>query len=303
MNGKTNGTLLLGLIVFAIVVLYITGRYYLRREGFDDSAEDAKARRMATLSAPSVYDTNSVRTDFLPQPAYATNEEPILKLDDYEYSMIFQNEGSREVGKREISDAMSRYPLDWSNKPPSDQEFQVAQTAFTEAVSKETPANTSRFDDISGKQMQPPNLSAADQAEREIVQMYKPEDTKDLIHYSLKDAKRLVERLYERRGKKATIEPSQQGNNVFEIVEVDDIHPKIVWEDEVERDAPSDKMRDSLRGEQTIVVPTVVNDLAAGLDPWYEPRQSARMGRHDYTKWTPGLERQFAPTYEHRSWF
>lgn len=296
---KQNVPFLVGLMAVAVVVLYVGGRYYLRREGFEADAEDAKGQRMATEHAPSVYDTNSVRTDFLPQPPYVTNEEPILKLDDYEYSMIFQNEGSREVGKREISDAMSRYPLDWSNKPPSDQEFQVAQTVFKDKVSVEAPADTSKFDDISGKKMQPPNLSAADTAEREIVQMYKPEETKDLIHYSLKDAKRLVERLYERRGKKAVVEPSLQGNNVFEIVEVDDIHPKIVWEDEVYRDVP----REKLRGEQTIVVPTVVNDLAAGLDPWYEPRQSARMGRHDYTKWTPGLERQFAPTYEHRSWF
>lgn len=297
---KQNVPFLVGLMAVAVVILYVGGRYYLRREGFEaDSEEAAKGQRMATQHAPSVYDTNSVRTDFLPQPPYVTNEEPILKLDDYEYSMIFQNEGSREVGKREISDAMSRYPLDWSNKPPSDQEFQVAQTVFKDKVSVEAPADTSKFNDISGKNMQPPNLSAEDMAEREIVQMYKPEETKDLIHYSLKDAKRLVERLYERRGKKAIVEPSQQGNNVFEIVEVDDIHPKIVWEDEVYRDVP----REKLRGEQTIVVPTVVNDLAAGLDPWYEPRQSTRMGRHDYTKWTPGLERQFAPTYEHRSWF
>lgn len=294
-----NVGFLVGLMTIAVVVLYVTGRYYLRREGFEQSAEDTKGQAMATQHAPSVYDTTSVRTDFLPQPPYVTNEEPILKLDDYEYSMIFQNEGSREAGKREISDAMSRYPLDWSNKPPSDQEFQVAQTVFKDKVSVEAPADTSQFNDISGKNMQPPNLSAADAAEREIVQMYKPEETKDLIHYSLKDAKRLVERLYERRGKKAIIEPSLQGNNVFEIVEVDDIHPKIVWEDEVQRDVP----REKLRGEQTIVVPTVVNDLAAGLDPWYEPRQSTRMGRSDYTKWTPGLERQFAPTYEHRSWF
>jgi hypothetical protein len=270
------------------------------QESFE--SQDAKDARIAQEHAPSVYDTTAVRTDFLPEPPYVSNEQPILKLDDYEYSMVFQNEGSREAGKRAISDAMSRYPLDWTKKPPSDQEFQVSQTVFTDTTNAAaaTPAPTSKaFNSISGKAMQPLTLTEEDLKEKEIVQMYKPENTKDLIYYSLDDAKRLVERLYERRGKKAIIEPSKQGTNVFEIVEVDDIHPKIVWEDEVER-VP----RDELLGDQTIVVPPTVNDLAAGLDPWYEPRTTTRMGRNDYyNKWSPGLERQFAPTYEHRSWY
>jgi hypothetical protein len=298
---RDNAMFIIAIFAFVIMVLYITGRYYLihpNQESFQ--SQDAKDARIAQEHAPSVYDTTAVRTDFLPEPPYVSNEKPILKLDDYEYSMIFQNEGSRESGKRAISDAMSRYPLDWTKKPPSDQEFQVSQTVFTDTTNAAAamPASTSRaFDSISGKAMQ--SFTEEDLKEKEIVQMYKPEDTKDLIHYSLDDAKRLVERLYERRGKKAVIEPSKQGTNVFEIVEVDDIHPKIVWEDEVER-AP----RDDLLGDQAIVVPPVVNDLSAGLDPWYEPRTTTRMGRSDhYNKWSPGLERQFAPTYEHRSWY
>jgi hypothetical protein len=288
----------------------VTGRYYLIRpnqESFADaaSAQDAKDAQIAQEHAPSVYDTTAVRTDFLPEPPYVSNEQPILKLDDYEYSMVFQNEGTREASKRAISDAMSRYPHDWSTKPPSDQEFQVSQTVFTDttnaAAAASAPASTTTaFNSISGKSMQPLTLTEEDLKEKEMVQMYKPENTKDLIHYSLDDAKRLVERLYERRGKKAVIEPSTQGTNVFEIVEVDDIHPKIVWEDEVEQGG----QRDDLLGDQTIVVPPTVNDLAAGLDPWYEPRSTVRMGRSDYyNKWSPGLERQFAPTYEHRSWY
>lgn len=293
----------LALLGVAFVVLYVTGRYYLIRPNQESfQSQDAKDARIAQEHAPSVYDTTAVRTDFLPEPPYVSNEQPILKMDDYEYSMVFQNEGTREASKRAISDAMSRYPLDWSKRPPSDQEFQVKQTVFTDttnAAATAAPAPTSKaFDSISGSSMQP--LTEEDLKEKEIVQMYKPEHTKDLIYYSLDDAKKLVERLYERRGKKAVIEPSKQGTNVFEIVEVDDIHPKIVWEDEVDRGVK----RDDLLGDQTIVVPPVVNDLAAGLDPWFEPRQTARMGRSDYyNKWSPGLERQFAPTYEHRSWY
>jgi hypothetical protein len=299
---RENIVFLVALVGFAFAVLYITGRYYLIRPNQESfQAQNAKDARIAQEHAPSIYDTTAVRTDFLPEPPYVSNEQPILKLDDYEYSMIFQNEGTREAGKRAISDAMSGYPLDWTKKPPSDQEFQVSQTVFTDTANAAaaTPPNTTVFDSISGKAMVPPPLGQEDMAERAIVQMYKPEETKDLIHYSLNDAKRLVERLYERRGKRAIIEPSKQGTNVFEIVEVDDIHPKIVWEDDIP--APE---RQSLRAEEQIVVPPVVNDLAAGLDPWFEPRTSTRMGRHEYyNRWSQGLERQFAPTYEHRSWY
>jgi hypothetical protein len=298
-GARDIGMTFMALLGIAMIILYVTGRYYLIRPNQESFADQAsKDARIAQEHAPSVYDTTAVRTDFLPEPPYVSNEKPILKLDDYEYSMVFQNEGSREAGKRAISDAMSRYPLDWSTKPPSDQEFQVSQTVFTDTTNASAPAPAPKaFNSISGASMQP--LTEEDLKEKEIVQMYKPEDTKDLIHYSLDDAKRLVERLYERRGKKATIEPSAQGTNVFEIVEVDDIHPKIVWEDDI----PAAE-RQSLRAEETIIVPPVVNDLAAGLDPWFEPRTSTRMGRHEYyNKWSPGLERQFAPTYEHRSWY
>jgi hypothetical protein len=56
------------------------------------------------------------------------------------------------------------------------------------------------------------------------------------------------------------------------------------------------------RGEETIDVPYTVSDLAAGLDPFFEKGQSVRDGRFDYTQWTPGLERMFAPTHPIKEW-
>ena len=238
-------------------------------------------------------------------PEAPFTEAPILKLDDYEYSMIFQNEGTREAGKREISDAMSRYPLDWSVQPPSSQYFQTKREGFvTQTIAADAeqqmgaaPLNTEEFNSISGTKEQPQDKQALEEEERKILQMYKPEDTKDLIHYSLKDAKRLVKRMYAKKGLIADVEPSKQGNNVFEIVEVREKDPVIIWEEEI-----TQPERDNMRGEEVIEVPQTVNDLAAGLDPFFEPRTRVRMDRHDYSKWTPGLERSFAPTYTATEW-
>ena len=294
-------TTILGLCAIAYIVLYVSGRYYLREEfeDLDPNSDKAKFRRMAELHAPSVYNTTAIREDIARDPPYATS--PIMSLDDYEYSMVFQNEGNREAGKFEISQAMTRYPLDWCARPPSDQLFQTSREGFTDQVSKEmtqAPVNDSQYDSVSGEAEQPEDTQQMDEDERKLLQTYKPESTKDLLHYSMMDAKQLARRLYKKKGLIPIIEPSKQGDNVFEIVEVKEIHPKIVWEDEVQ----NPEYRDNLRGEGIIEVPQVVNDTAAGLDPFFEPRATVRMDRHDYTKWTPGLERTFAPTYTGNGW-
>ena len=282
----------------AYVVLYILGRYYLL-EPFT-SGETERARKMAAMhAAPSTYNTTGIREDLVGDLPYATN--PIMRLDDYEYSMIFQSEGNRDAQRRSISDAMSRYPSDWCALPPSAALFQTSQEGFTNAVARDqaaAPADVSEFDSISGTAEQPPDMDAIEEEEKKLLAMYKPEDTKDLIHYSLKDAERLVKKMYEKRGLVADVQKSKQGENVFEIVEVTPKNPVIVWED----DPISPRDRETIRGENRINVPITVNDMSAGLDPFYEPNSSTRLGKNDYTNWTPGLERQFAPTYTGSGW-
>lgn len=325
--------LIIGFLAIIILFFYISGRYYLR-ESMADSGKP-----------PAVYDTTAVRADLKPDYPFAT--QPINGLDDYEMSMIFQQEGkreasdadkkaskwpfplnffaseeekkpktketistispvdptavSREKGKSQISNDMLSYTTSWTKRPPSDEKFQKLSTAFVDA-SQTKPGELANalegFSNIQGADMVPPDQDAIDAEELKILQLYKPEKTQDLINYSLDDAETLVKKLYEKRGLIATVEPSKQGHNVFEIVEVKKKDEPIVWEDDI----PTVK-RSELRGEQQIEVPSFVNDLSAGLDPYFEPRGSMRMSRNDYTKWTPGLERQFAPTYPVKSWY
>jgi len=289
-----------GILALAVLFLYVMGRYYLR-EGMSSDA-------------PATYDTTAVRADLEPDRPFVS--KPIDDLDDYEYSLVFQNEGNRQAGRAAINAAMSRYPLDWTNRPPSDEKFQKYREAFVDAAASQAgqAAGTEEMANVGGKLMTqpatagsrvatsvatvPPDQDKMDAEELKILQMYKPEKAQDLIHYSLDDAETLVKKIYARRGLIADVEPSKQGNNVFEIVEVRRKDEPIVWADEL-----PPPQRYQLRGEQQIEVPQFVNDIAAGLDPYYEPRSSVRMSRNDYTKWTPGLERQFAPTYPVKNWY
>lgn len=288
----------LGFTILIVAFLYVSGRYYLRENFQSDTVKKVPQGDFMTgdFSLPKTFMTNM-------PPGRPYETQAIDKLDDYEYSVIFQNEGSRVAGKREISDAMSRYPLSWTHRPPSDQIFQQYQEAFIDASEKTPPETQSKelFKEISGEDMIPPDTQAIDAEEKKILAMYHPEKPQELKEYSLDNAIDLVKKLYDRKGLVATVERSKQGgDNVFEIVEVEPKKPKIIWEDEVERDSVQ---REELRGEQQIIVPQTVSDIAAGLDPFFEPRTRVRMDRHDYTQWTPGLERQFAPTYAHKSWY
>jgi len=152
-----------------------------------------------------------------------------------------------------------------------------------------------------------PDSAALDDEERKILQTYKPESSKGLLQYSVDDVKGLLTKIYDKKGLIPVIEKSKQGDNIWEIVEVKEKDPKIVWEDGQETTLQQQQMQQQeimkKRGEETIEVPYTVSDVAAGMDPFFQSNPSTRIGKTDYTSFTPGLERMFAPTYPIKSWF
>lgn len=217
----------------------------------------------------------------IPDPSKPYETAPIRDLDDYEYSLIFQNEGSREASDAVKNYAMSRYPLDWSLRPPSDGKFQAQREAFLDASHR--------------KEMS----SVVAQEEEKILQTYVPKKSADLLTYSLTDVKTLVDKVYDLKGLVPTIVPSEQGPNVYEITEVHKKNEPIVWESGKEDESTKSEMR----GEMQIEIPRAATDVSASMDPFYEPRTALRTDKHDYTQWTSGLERQFAPTYPAKYWY
>jgi hypothetical protein len=277
------------LLVFAYFVLYFGGRKYLER---------FESKRFNPDGSPKEEQNMMV---YPPEKPYLMN--PIDDLDDYEMSVVFQNQGSKEASKKQISDAMTRYPMDWSNQPPDSQYFQDNQAKFEQQVAedaKKLPA-TSYYKEIDGSNMTPPDTAAMDEEEKKILQTYVPEKSKGLLQYSVDDVKDLVDKIYGKKGLIPVIEKSKQAQNTWEIVELKEKDPHIVWEDDLERE--TERQRMEKRGEEVIEVPYTATDVAAGLDPFFQARNSTRDGKFDYYKWTPGLERMFAPTYPIKAWF
>jgi len=292
--------LILILVYFA---LYFTGRKYL------ETYQDAAAKPAFTANGDPIKrfhgdgspETNLNTTVYPPEKPYLMN--PIDDIDDYELSLVFQNQGSKTESRKQISDAMTRYPMDWAVQPPNSQYFQENQANFENKVVNDltNPPVTSFYNEVNGSDMKPLDTEAIDEEEKKILQTYKPESSKGLLEYSVDDVKALLEKVYTSKGLIPVIAKSKQGNNIWEITELKEKNPKIVWEDEVERNTQREAQRQ--RGENVIEVPYTATDVAAGLDPFFQARNTVRDGKYDYTQWTPGLERMFAPTYPIKYWF
>jgi hypothetical protein len=281
------------LLIIGYFVLYFGGRKYLER--FNDY--DGQPR-FKPDGEPNEKQNMMI---YPPEKPYLMN--PIDDLDDYELSLVFKNQGSKTESRKQISDAMTRYPMDWVVQGPNSQTFQDNEAEYQKQKIENfnNPQPTAMYKEIDGSDMTPPNTQAIDDEERKILQTYKPECSKGLLEYSLDDVRGLVDKIYYKKGLVPVIEKSKQGENIWEITEVKEKDPHIVWEDDLERETQRQKM--DKRGEEMIEVPYTASDVAAGLDPFFQARNPTRDGKNDYYQWTPGLERMFAPTYPIKEWY
>ena len=294
---QTNLTILILLLIIGYIILYFGGRKYLEHfkddsdsDSDSDSDKDKKHKKdKKDKKHKKDKKYKKVNIDYAPETPYLEN--PINSVDDYELSLVFQNQGSKEVSKKQISDAMTRYPIDWTVQGPDSQTFQDNQVKYEKKKANElnNPSSIANNKDVSL-----PDSLTMDAEEMKILQTYEPESSKGLLEYSLDDVKSLLEKVYLKKGLIPVIEKSKQGQNIWEIVEVKEKDPHIVWEDDTR-----DRM--TQRGEEIIEVPHTVSDVSAGLDPFFKPRNGIRDGK--YNNFTPGLERMFAPTQPIKSWY
>ena len=290
-----NLTTIALLMIIGYIVLYLSGRKYL------ETFEDPKKRFDADGRPQEHQNMNVVLPESSPALGIPYGTNFISDLDSYELSAVYQNQSSKPDSRADISDAMTRYPMDWSVQGPDSQYFQEQKAAFEKKLANSAPPPTSMYNGVDGTNMAIPDTEAQNEEETKILQTYQPECSKGLLQYSLDDVKHLLDKVYSKRGLIPVIEKSKQGENIWEVTEVKEKNPKIVWEDEVARDVQRETMEK--RMEQVIQVPYTVSDLSAGLDPFFQARNPVRDDKYDYTQWTPGLERMFAPTYPLKSWF
>jgi hypothetical protein len=278
LNVKTIS--MIGLLVLVAFIIYMCMGNKQKAQGFEDNNV--------------VLDT-STRTMF----PYTTS--PINSLDQYELEAVFENEGDRKLDKREVNRLTRQYPLDWVNYPPSASKFQSEQAKYIEGFSTKSSAEDldKPYKDIGIGNLTPPDTSALEREEKEILATYSPRKTGDMKSYDLYDAEKLLEQIYKPKGLIPTV--NKRDNNVYEVVNTRSIKDKIEYEDDLP-DASVTSGTGLGPGEAAIEVPPAALELSASRDPFYEATNSMRSPRTDYMRWTPGLERMFAPTNSTTDW-
>lgn len=220
---------------------------------------------------------------------------PINDVDDYEYSLIFNNEGEKPISKANRDLLMSAYPMDWSTHPPSSSVFEQGYTDFVQDLAEKRrtpPTGPNPYANLEGFGTLPPVT------EKEILSTYVPKKPQELSTYDAADAKEIIDRIYSAKGLIADMKPSTTDSNVFIITGVRNKASPISYEPDAE--ASDGAVQAS--GENTIEAP-VVHTSDQTLDPFFTPGDSTNDGKWDYTRFTPGLERSFAPNEPMENWY
>jgi hypothetical protein len=231
--------------------------------------------------------------------------DPINSVDDYEYNLVFKGEGDRAMTKATRDVLMSAYPKDWTTHPPSSELFQQGLAAYKEGFANSPPQKGNPYKEVDGSNMTPPDSKAAEDAERDILATYVPKKPGELTTYDLDDAEEIVKRIYTAKGLVAYTKRGE--GNVVTVMSTSKIDEPVVYEDEYSepsKGAPTGKDAVKEAGEGIDVPVNIVN--LGPKDPFFTPVSQegrTRSDKWDYTSWTPGLERMFAPTEPQKKWY
>jgi len=258
-------------VALGYVVLYFKDIIPVYTEGFKSCEDDN--------SCPTVLDTSMSQTK-----PYVTTE---TSRGDFEQDFVYQNEGGKDTAREAIDMAKRKFPFDWSQLPPDSSLFQAQQAMFVkDSTTKAAPFKNYTYDNIESVKVLPPE-EVPDQ-----VATYYPKKNKNLKVTDEKDVNKLIQSIYGPKGFVAKV--AKKANNVYEIYELEEKNPKIVWEDELQASIQSNELNSKVETSEMLVSPSAVSDLNAGLVE-YGAGEKTNLGRRVVNDYSPNLEGIFGP--------
>ena len=228
------------------------------------------------------------------------DQQHIQDLGDYELSQVYTNESDKVLSKELRDKLMSQYPMNWTTYPPSSTQFQAGYKESFQNATQDVPDDAKPYQNISGATMAPPDMGATEKEERKILQTYKPAFPPTAATYDERDANTLIKKIYDAKGLIPVVN-HKEGTNVYEIVGTRRKNEKVVYEDE---EGLASTKANPVTGEGVVPVVAGLNELTtSSRDSFYSPGQGSSANPWNYTAWTPGLERVFAPTEAKQSWY
>lgn len=238
---------------------------------------------------------------------------PVNKLDDYEYSRVFQLEHqprNEPLQKETKNKLIGQNILDWASLPFNSEERADAEKEFIAGRMEDgfrEPKTGVFFKNMDGTNVLPPDEEALKMREKAILAAYKPTSlSKHVLDTDTERVGDLVSKMY---SSDPNWEPvvEKVGPNQYQVVELKPKPRKEKWEDQ---QTVNSALAESEDIEQSInpVANIKIYDRQTN-DPYFDKRgvqdkdNNAFWDYKDFNKWTPGLERMFAPTADNKEWF
>jgi len=230
---------------------------------------------------------------------------PINKMDDYEYTRIFQNDSSArgELSKTTVNSLMSKNQWDWAKLPFNSEIRKSAEDEFV-AGRKDSafrdPKSGVYFKAVEGFSVNPPDIGAIDEKEKATLEPFKAKTATNLLmQHDLEDVAALVKKMYD---DDPNWEPviEKVNDNEYRVSELRARPRKEHYEGEEEQTVERAKENGNIQAAVTVE--------GGNNDPYFDKKgvidyANDRFWEYkDFKKWTPGLERMFAPTLETTNW-
>jgi hypothetical protein len=236
---------------------------------------------------------------------------PIDNLDDYEYNRVFQSEdiSRNTISKQAKNELMEKHNLDWANLPFNSENRAEKEDEFIAGRMDnywKEPKSGAFFNTVSGKTVMPPDAEAEYMRQQKILSSYRPTDISEhVVDSETEEVAKMVTKIYENDPNwTPVITKTDEGQYA-----VTEIIPKT--------------RKERFEDAKTIGLATTAGlsnqtpDAKASIqisdrmrnDPFFDKggvvdKDSNRVWEYnDFRKWTPDLERQFAPTAATKAWY
>ena len=244
------------------------------------------------------------------QDGYPPSENrPINKLDDYDFTRIQELERAprNSVASQESKNALTAQNiLDWATLPFNSEKKAEAENEFWSGIQEagfREPKTGVFFANMEGKTVLPPDEDALKQREKALLAAYKPTDvTQHTVDSETERVAKLVNDVY---ANDPNWEPviTKTGENQWAVTELRPRARKEKWE---EQDTTE---RALVEGSLDPKVKMEILNKMNSTDPYFDKKgvvdqDNARFWKYeDFGKWSPGLERMFAPTKDTKEWY
>lgn len=234
---------------------------------------------------------------------------PIDKLDDYEYSRVNESErgGLNVLDKDNKNQLLKSRILDWANLPFNSEERSKKEDAFIAGrmdTASRDPQSGVYFNTMRGATVEPPDMDAARLREQKLLASYRPTDVSTHIIDNETDAvTRLVQQEY---GSDPNWEPviTKVDDNRWEVTELRPKPRKEYYED-----SETISLATAEQKGLTSPRPNISISDRMQTDPFFDKAgvadgDNSKFWKYDqFSKWTPELERMFAPTADTKKWY